>query len=259
MGAARSAETARLDALRRRLYAPDVTDDDVAAYRDASRQAEAAAPAPAAGSGSPARRVPRPGRRATALAGGGAVLLLAIAIAVLVTAHPLAAITAAGRTPTPTAPPSLVEGQITTSVAARLSFVQALQAGDEPGLLDYLYSHRAYLPPAISTPRRASSTEYAGQGSSTIPLEPSALTQHGGRVTVILVLDRGATYSWRAERLEERNDRSGPVLALAEQAGRARAGEPTTATFRYPAGAPSRLAVYLDETVKWGAVVVFTD
>ena len=262
MGATRTTEAERLDALRRRLYAPDVTEAEVAAYRAAAerRVEEAEAPAhdhrgrPAAAEGV------RHGRRAL-VGGGAAVLLVAAGIAVLVTAHPLAGLTGATSTPTPsvTAPVRLAEGAVPTSIASRAGFVSALQGGREPGLLQYLFEHRAYLPAAISTVQRADSTEYAGQGSSTLALAPSDLAQHGGRVTVFLVLDRPATYSWRAQRVAQRNDRSGPVVELAEQAGRNRAGEPTTTTFRYDGRAPTRLAVYTDETVKWGAVVVFTD
>jgi len=262
VGATRTTEAERLDALRRRLYAPDVTEAEVAAYRAAAeRSAEAEAPAhdhrgrPAAA----AKRVPH-GRRAL-LGGGVAALLVTAGIAVLVTTHPLAAFTGAAASPTPsvTAATRLIEGEVPTSVASRAEFVSALQGGREPGLLEYLYEHRTYLPAAISTPRRAASTEYAGQGSSTLALDPSDLTQAGGRVTVFLVLDRPATYSWRAQRVAQLKDPSGPVLELAEQAGSNRAGEPTTTTFRYEGRAPTRLAVYTDETVKWGAVVVFTD
>jgi hypothetical protein len=254
VGATRTTEAERLDALRRRLYAPDVTEAEVAAYRAAAeQQAEAEAPAHEHRS-RPARTAAPHGRRAL-------VASSAAGIAVLVTTHPLAAFTGAAASPTPSvrALPRLIEGEVPTSIASRADFVSALQGGREPGLLEYLYEHRTYLPAAISTPRRADSTEYAGQGSSTLALDPSDLTQAGGRVTVFLVLDRPATYSWRAQRAAQLQDPSGPVLELAEQAGSNRAGEPTTTTFRYEGRAPTRLAVYTDETVKWGAVVVFTD
>ena len=260
VGATRTTEAERLDALRRRLYAPDVTEAEVAAYRAAAeRQTAAEAPAHEHRS-RPTRALAPRGHRA--LVGGAAgVLLVAAGIAVLVTTRPLAAFTSAAPSPTPsaTAPARLIEGAVPTSIASRAAFVSALQSGREPGLLEYLYGHRTYLPASISTPQRAASTEYAGQGSSTLALDPSDLTQHGGRVTVFLVLDRPATYSWRAQRIAHLDDRSGPVLELAEQAGSNRAGEPTTTTFRYEGRAPTRLAVYTDETVKWGAVVVFTD
>ncbi|GAA4741762.1 hypothetical protein GCM10025783_11220 [Amnibacterium soli] len=259
VAAARSAEAERLDALRRRLYAPDVTEAEVAAYRAAAAQQQEVGAVASA----PARRArtttsPRTPRRRTALIAGGAALLVAAASTVLVTTHPLAGLTASS-SPSPSPLARLIEGEVPTSLASRSEFVASLQGGREPGLLEYLYEHRTYLPQAISTPQRAASTEYAGQGSSTIALDPSSLAQDGGRVTVFLVLDRAATYSWRAQRIAQRNDRSGPVLELAEQAGRNRAGEPTTTTFRYDGRAPTRLAVYTDETVKWGAVVVFTD
>jgi hypothetical protein len=249
-------EAQRLDALRRRLYAPDVTERDVAAYREA--EAETAADGPPADPGGRGRRFPE--RRRLAVA-GGAVLLVIVGVVLLLTTRPLAAVVASGTSPTPThsATPTFPQSRIPASASARLQFIRSLQTGDTPGLLEYLYGHPSYLPAAIRTPGRSNSTEYSGQGSGTITLDPSELAQRGGHVTVILVTDRPATVSWRTARIAQRNDRSGPVVPMASHAGSTRAGEPISATSGYGGSAPARLALSLDETIRWGAVVVFTD
>lgn len=248
------AEAARLDALRRRLYAPGTTEADLAAYRAAEQAVVVAAPAAE-------RRIVRSRslRRRILVAAGAAVLVVGGGSA-LVVGRPLAAISGTGPSASPTVAAAIVdEAELPASATDRATFVRVLQAGDDPGLLTYLYEHPGFLPPSLRTQVRAASTEYSGQGTSTIALDPSDLTRHGGRVSVILVLDRAGTYSWRAQRIAQTNDRSGPVVELGAKAGTGRAGEPTSATFRYSGTAPARLALYVDETVKWGAVVVFTD
>lgn len=249
----RPAEAARLDALRRRLYAPGVTEDDVAAYRSA--ETDAASHEPTA----PLARVVAHRTRATIVAGG--VLLVVVAAAGLLVTHPLAAITAprATSTPTPTTPAGITQARVPASSSTRLMFVDLLQEGGGPGLLQYLYGHPSFLPGNLRTNSRADSTEYSGRGTSTIALDPSASAQHGGRVTVILVTDRAAAFSWSAERIAQRNDRSGPVVTLAAHPGTTRPGEPVTSTFVYDGEAPARLALNLGGAVHWGAVVVFTD
>lgn len=249
----RPAEAARLDALRRRLYAPGVTEDDVAAYRSA--ETDAASHEPTA----PPARVVAHRRRAGIVAGG--VLLVVVAVAALLIAHPLAAITAPRTTSTSTPSPSagIAQAAVPASASTRSTFVHLLREGEGPGLLQYLYENPTFLPGNLRTTSRADSTEFSGSGTSTIALDPSASAQHGGRVTVILVTDRAAAFSWSAERIAQRNDRSGPVVTLASHPGTTRPGEPVSSTFVYDGGAPARLALDLGGAVHWGAVVVFTD
>lgn len=255
----RPAEAARLDALRRRLYAPGVTEDDVAAYRSA--ETDAASHEPTA----PPARVVADRRRAVIVAGG--VLLVVVAVAALLITHPLAAITAsraasrATSTSSPSSSPSagIAQAAVPASSSTRSTFVHLLREGEGPGLLQYLYENPTFLPGNLRTTSRADSTEFSGSGTSTIALDPSASAQHGGRVTVILVTDRAAAFSWSAERIAQRNDRSGPVVTLASHPGTTRPGEPVSSTFVYDGGAPARLALDLGGAVHWGAVVVFTD
>lgn len=253
----RPAEAARLDALRRRLYAPGVTDDDVAAYRSA--ETDAASHEPTA----PPARVVAHRRRAVIVAGG--VLLVFAAVAALLIAHPLAAITAsrtasrATSTSSPSPSAGIAQAAVPASASTRSTFVHLLREGEGPGLLQYLYENPTFLPGNLRTTSRADSTEFSGIGTSTIALDPSASAQHGGRVTVILVTDRAAAFSWSAERIAQRNDRSGPVVTLASHPGTTRPGEPVSSTFVYDGDAPARLALDLGGAVHWGAVVVFTD
>jgi len=184
----------------------------------------------------------------------GSVLLVVAGVVLLLTTHPLAPISAA--TPTPSATGPVAQTGITAAVADRMRFVVALQAGDRAGVLDYLSTHARFLPAELRTTSRAASTEYSGQGSSAITLDPSELAEHGGRMTVIVVTDRAATFSWQAQPAARS---SGAAATLASHAGSAPVGEPVTSTFEYARHAPARLALFLDETVKWGVVVVFTD
>ncbi|WP_375407256.1 hypothetical protein [uncultured Amnibacterium sp.] len=253
----KSSEAARLEALRRRLYAPGVTQDDVAAYRSAETGAVSLEP-----TARPARVVASR-TRATIVAGGGVlgVVLVVAAVAALLVTHPLAAVTAprATSTSTPSTPAGITQARVPASSSTRLMFVDLLREGGAPGLLQYLYGNPTFLPANLRTNSRADSTEYSGRGTSTIALDPSVSAQQGGRVTVILVTDRAAAFSWSAERIAQRNDRSGPVVTLASHPGNTRPGEPVTSTFVYDSGAPGRLALNLDDSVHWGAVVVFTD
>jgi hypothetical protein len=251
--AARSAEAERLDALRRRLYSPDATPEDRAAYEAAEVAAGAAHPAPAD------RPAPRRFRAGVLV---GAVLLVVAGVAGLVTTHPLTPLTTPSATPAVTATAAAAaagDERIPAASASRLRFIRALRSGDRAGLLDYLYGHSPLIPAEIRTTGRADSTEYVGLGSSLIALDPSRLAERGGRVTVIIVSDRPATYSWQAERVAQSNDRSGPVVEVASHRGSTRPGEPVSFTFRYGDGAPGRLALQLDDAVRWGAAVVFTD
>jgi hypothetical protein len=239
----------QVDALRRRLYAPGVTEDDVAAYRAA--QPEPVTEEPPDEPSPPQQR----GRAAVAV---GAVLVVAAVVgALLAVRSPQVAIPTRS-VAVPTATP-VAQYPVPASAAQRLRFVDALQSGDRAGILPYLMAHPDDLPPMLRTTQRAASDEFSGQGSSAIGLEPSALAAEQGRITVLLVPARAPTYSWQAERIAEENDRSGPVLTVASHAGSAAAGQPVSVTVPYDDGAPKRLSLYLDETVKWGVAVVFTD
>lgn len=263
-----------LDARRRRLYAPGATDADLAAYRDA-----APGPAPMPGPRSAPEMAPRSGagarqaaprlrlrlrlRRGVVLGAAGTLLVVVAAVVVVVQQGPAGGFSPAPSTTRATlraaAPaPTTVADRVPVAAAVRTAFVRALDAGRAPGVLDYFFEHPRALPPSLRTTVRAASTEYSGRGTRTIALDPSQLAALGGRMTVVVVLDRDADFSWRAERIAQDDDRSGPVVPVGSYSGSGRAGEPTSVTI-VTDGAASRLAVFVDESVRWGAVVVFTD
>lgn len=242
------------DGLRRRLYAPGATEEDVEAYRTvAGHQPEPASPQPLpAPTSTPARR-----RRTGLLAAGGVLLVVVVATAGIAVAGGRVA----GPVPTGTARAVAVPVQTTLPIAvsARLEFVRNLEAGRLAGLLPFFLNTPAARPTAIRTVGRAASDEFRGVGAGTIALEPSALAARRGRMTVLLVVDTVDGFEWRATRLAQTNDRSGPEVPVARRAGVLQPGEVGTTTITYRGGAPTSLQVLVGPGVRWGAVVVFTD
>jgi hypothetical protein len=241
-----SPESPGLDDLRRRLYGPNASAEDVARY-------EAAAGDPAADPEPPARRPP--GRRWIPVAGG--VLAVAGVLAVGVGACRPTPSPAPTASPAPTS--GVIVAQLPAAAPVRTAFEEALAAGGDSGLLQYLYGHPDLLPPAIRTVGRADSTEYSGEGTTTLSLSPSALAERGGRATVILVLARSGRYEWRSIRVAGTGDGFPSGVAVTSAGGEAQAGAPVAGTFTYGRGAPSRLTVAVADRTRWGAVVVFTD
>ena len=249
-----TSEAAGLDDLRRRLYGPDASSDDVARYRAASGEPAEGSRPPV--SPPPRRRTPRPVVIAVVL-----VVAVGIAVGVLTAGRPAAAPTAApsaGPASTATTSSPGID-RVPAPASVRAGFVRALASGGRAELLRYFFDHHDLLPPAILTVGRADSTEYAGVGPTRIALSPSALAERGGRVTVIVVLDRAGSYRWQATRVPVRQDRSGPAQVVATAGGGIEAGAPIAGTFGYGRGAPSRLSVRVAAGTRWGAVVVFTD
>ncbi|WP_375387551.1 hypothetical protein [uncultured Amnibacterium sp.] len=243
------------DDLRRRLYAPGASAADVARYRTlAGPEPEpgTAAPSPDPRPDPPARR-----RRTALLAAGGLLTALAVGAAGIAVAGGRGPDPAATRTPPAVAVP--VQTTLPIEVAARVGFVRALASGGDAGLLQFFLDNPDARPDAIRTISRAASDEYHGTGSGTIALEPSALAERGGRMTVLVVLDDAAKFEWRATRLAQSNDRSGPEVPVDRRSGLLQPGEVGTTTIAYRSGAPTSLLVLVGEGVRWGAVVVFTD
>lgn len=238
-----------LDALRRRLYSPNVTPEDVARY-------EAAAGVVEEDPSSTAPRAPAPVRtlRRRAFAVGGVVAVVAGGLAVS-----RAATRSRLARPTP-GPPSasapstrttgVIDARIPTGASVRTELVGRLRAGRTAGVLDLLEADPGLLPPQLLTVGRAASTEYSGTGPTLLRLDPSALAERGGRATVIVVLARTGGYTWAADRRD--------TLVVAHAAS-AEAGEPVSSTFAYGPGAPDDLMLLVPDRARWGAVVVFTD
>ena len=241
-----SREDDGLDELRRRLYAPDVTDADLAAYRAAESAEE-----PATAVAGTARRLPLAGRAGAIVA---ATLLVAAGVVAVGIAHPFAA-----SIPAPSPASSTSAGRIAVSADVRDGFIRDLRADVDPGLLAYLDAHPAALLEALRTAGRADSTEFTGVGPSTLSLSPTSAAEKAGHVTVVLVTDRRVAYDWRATTVAVSNDRSGPEPAVAVHAGRADPGAPVSGTVGYSGGVPTRLTLLLSTGVRWAAVVVYTD
>jgi hypothetical protein len=245
-----SPEPPDLDDLRRRLYVPGASPEDVGRYEAAAGRPEGdLEPTLPAGRRSRSRRI-------AAVVG---TLVAGVALAVGVAA--VVGAVAGGPRPAPSASPSpaVLVMQLAAPAPARAAFDAALGSGRQAGLLQYLYRHPDRLPPAILTVGRADSTEYSGEGPTTVSLSPSALAERGGRVTVILVLGRTGRYQWRSIRVAATNDVVGPGAAVTSDGGELQAGAPVAGTFSYGRGAPSRLRVVVADRTRWGAVVVFTD
>ncbi|MBW4040863.1 MAG: hypothetical protein HIU86_01875 [Acidobacteria bacterium] len=250
-----SSEPTDLDGLRRRLFGPDASAEDVARYEEA-----AGGPTRVPPPSGPER--PRTGAPRVAVAVAALVVVVALGVGVGVGAGAVAGRTSAAPTTSATsrAPTSSVLlAQLPAPASARSAFERSLAAGRGSGLLAYLSAHPDLLPPAIRTVGRADSTEYSGDGTTTLSLSPSALAERGGRVTVILVLARTGRYLWRSIRVPATADRVAAGAAVTSAGGQVQAGAPVAGTFTYGRGAPARLTVVVADGTRWGAAVVFTD
>lgn len=273
-----------LDDLRRRLYAPGATSADVDRYRAAlpapvftppsasvpprsaaapivARADEpAAAPRVADAPDAPMPPEPRPHphrRRVPLLVVAGAA-----AVGVVLVVALLQRTAAPSPTPAPTvtaAAAPVRQDRLPFPSAASAALVVALDRGDQAGIRRYLYEHPEARPTAISTVTRADSAEFSGEGSGTVPLRPSSLATRSGRFTLLITVDEPGRYEWRGTRLAAANDRSGPLVTVAEGSGDLAPGQVGTATVEYEDGAPTALQVLVGEHVRWGAVAVFTD
>ena len=239
------------DELRRRLYRPDASADDVARYR-------AVAPAPTAVLEPDPAETPTPTpsarRRAPLLAAAAVALVLAAGGAVLVALGP--------RPPAPPpAPRFSADAGVTTLVASatdRTRFAAALAAGRSAGVLHFLLLHPDRIPAAIRTVTRADSDERSGTGPAQIALDPSPAAKRGGELTVMLTIDRSTAAGWSvmesagepSQRLDDPVD-AHRITALA--------GLPAVATFRYEAPAPQVLEIMVPAGVRWDAAFTFTD
>ncbi|GAA2753642.1 hypothetical protein [Amnibacterium kyonggiense] len=230
-----------LDSLRRRLYESGSTAADVEAYRAA--EAERLVVEPPATPKVARRR----GRRG--LVAAGVVLLVAAGVA-LVVVRP--AVRPAER-------PAPAASGIAAPVATRARFAAALDAGRDPGLLDWLNAHPKALLASLRSAGRADSTAFTGAGPTTMTLSPTTEEERAGHLTVVLVTDRAARYVWRATVVAQHNDRSGPEPPVAAHEGGARRGAPVSGTVGYDGGVPTRLTLLLPTGVRWAAVVVYTD
>lgn len=240
-----------VDALRRRLYRAGASAEDVARYRALL----AAQPGPHP---TEPRTAGRPSAR-RALAARAAVLALigGLALAALTLRAPgprgEAVTTPAPRRPAPSAV------ALAVPASARTAFVSRLEAGRGAGVADWFEDHPESRPAQVTTLSRAATEEHHGTGSAEVLLEPSALADRGGRMTVIVTLADDGVVRWRALRTAERTDHSPYAQEVAVRRTPQTAGLPISATVVYAGDAPARLRVEAASGLPWDVVVVFSD
>ena len=250
-----------LDVLRRRVYEPDASDADRERYRLALEAAAAPAEPPAAAEvaesgeaagGSAPGSAPEPPsaariRRRSRLVIGG--IVLAIAVTVAIATHPWSPPVPSGPQSRPLAIPS----------AARHGFIAGLDRGGSADFGRYIYDHPDARPAEVTTLNWAESEEHVGTGTATVALDPSALANHGGHLTVVVILARDAVSAWTALGSRPDPHYSEPPGIPVTVHGRQTAGVPGTATLPYARLAPTVLSVEVPAGVRWDAFVVFSN
>ena len=246
-----------LDALRRRLYAPDVTPEEVERYRALTGDPAAGAEPdalPAEGAGGPDRR-----RGRTLLVALGAVVVLALAgigVAATFRPHP-AATSSAGPTAAPSGSFPVDDPVVALPASVRASFVAVLKAGRSAGLLRYFSDHPDELPAQLRNPGRADSYERFGVSTAYVFLFPSPAAEKGGRLTVAVTLDTAAAVQLRALRAD--SGMQSFIERLDDGAVRGIPGLPMVRTVVYDGEAPTVLELTVPKGVRWDVVAVFTD
>jgi len=236
------------EALRRRLYRPGASDEDVAAYsrgRSASPEPEPGAPGT-----EPPTRPSRARRRAGAA-------LVAVAAAALAAAAVLPRPASDGPAPTASAStPAAVETVVRTGTADRNGFVRALTAAGRAGVSGWLDRNARRLPGVLGRATRSDTLEFAGSGSRTLRLDPPSIGQDGGHVTVLVVTAVDARLTWT---LVDASPGAGGDAVAGSRSALQRAGALTSASVDWaPGRRPGTLLVVAPDGVRWGVAAVFS-
>jgi hypothetical protein len=240
--------------LRRRLYAPGASGDDLDRYRRSeTKPARAAAAAPALPapptSADPVDSAPPVRTRRGPLR---AVVVAAVVVLVIAGGITAARLAADGR---PSGPPPT---PIAMSAEDRRSVQENLALGNYAGIAAFLVTHRAIR--SLQTAKRIDTVERMGTGDDTVLLSDVPAVAARGRATVLLVLGGSGQAGWTT--LRRRVDPSGEqqYVRQVERSGFQEGGVITTHTFRYGSGnRPVELHVSAPAGVHWGAAVVFSD
>ena len=237
------------DDLRRQLYRPDATPEDLERYRAANPD-PAAADAPVAAPATPPRRTP------ILVAGALLVGCAVAAVAIGTTTRPEATPTPAATTRTaPAAPPG---STLAIPASDRAAFVRSLQAGRSIGLLPYLLTHPDARPAIIRTVSRADSEEHGGEGSTLVALDPSSAAAGGGRITLVLTVDRPVAAGLTLDHIDARSPQ-GETLKLDQDPVHADAGLPAVVSLQYGGEVPNTVRLTVPVGVHWDLVADFTD
>jgi hypothetical protein len=252
-----------LDALRRRLYAPDVTAEEVDRYRALAREPERGASTHPAGPQAQALSAQPPtSRRLRGVVVGlvtvALVLVAGVGVAAMSRPHPAPVpLPSSSRSSTPVPTPSSLDDSIVTVAApVRASFVARLKAGRSAGVLRYFYDHPGQIPAQIRTTSRADSDERFGSGTAMVFLSPSIEAQKGGRLTVAVTLDRAASAQLRAIRADSGMQ---SFIERIDDGARGLPGLPMVRTVVYDGEAPTVIELTVPKGVRWDVVAVFTD
>ena len=247
----RTASTREVDALRRRLYAPDATAADLERYR-AVEQVDAApgTTEPAAGTSHV--------RRGPVLSAAGVLVVLGVAAVGLAlgTSAPTATPTLA---PAPSAaPPTQVVADyeaLAIPPAVRTAFVEEVRRGRPIGLQQYFTDHPAQQPRQVLSGLRENSVEQAGTGSAVLDIPTAGAAGDGGQLTLVLTVDRPTTAQWSLVAPGNRDD--GDRIALDDVQGLP--GQPAVASLPYTPLRPTSLAITVPAGVHWDLMTIFTD
>ena len=233
------------EALRRRLYRPGASAEDVAAYADgepALRQTPDLPPRPA------------PVGRNRLLLPSLAVLAAGAVVCAVVLTRPGAA-EPRQTPPAPTAA-AAVETIVRTGQADRVGFIRSLVAADEAGIGLWLDRHAQRLPGVLAQSTRSDTLEFAGAGSRTLLLDPPSIGQDGGHVTVLVVTAVDARVTWTL--LGDAPD-LGRGAVTGTRTAVQRAGSLTSAAVDWaPGRRPGTLLVVAPDGVRWGVAAVFS-
>ena len=225
--------------LRRRLYAPGASAEDVERFHgaDAAPRAvvvEVATPPPA-----------RPRRLLPLLAVAVLGVLVVVGLSV---ARATTATQAAIPAPTP----------VRMTADDRQEIENNLADGNGAGIAAFLVTHRA--PPALVDVRRAFTVERTGIGDGIAQIAPVTAETFQGHATVLIALERSGDAGWTLFRRHVDPSGEQQLVPQRQRRGVQDAGALTTDTFRYASGdRPVEVHVQAPTGVRWGIAIVFSD
>ena len=180
------------------------------------------------------------------------------AVAIGTTSHPATQATTTPAATTPTAPAAPPGSTLTIPASDRAAFVRSLQAGRSVGLLPYFLAHPDARPAIIRTVTRADSEEHAGEGAKAIALDPSSAARKGGRITLVLTVDRPVTAGLTLDHVDASSPQ-GLAIKLDLDPVHADAGLPAVVSLEYEGAGINTVRLTVPPGVHWDLVADFTD